>query len=122
MTEKERLYQSFGELIYVVAMADGIIQPAEIESLQTLMVDHEWSKEIEWSFNYERSKTPNVDDLYQKVINTCHQYGPSPIYAEFISAMKKIAEADQGTNKKEKKIIESFSSELIARFQRDLAL
>jgi len=120
MTKKERLYEALGELIYVVAMADGIVQKEEMEVLISILKGHSWAENIQWSFDYEHDKSRDIEALYQKVIDTCHKYGPSPIYVDFIETMHQIAEASNGIEKNEAKIIDSFSSDLLSRFKRDL--
>lgn len=120
MTEKEKLYETLGELLFVVAKADGVVQAEEREAFQALLKGHAWAEEIEWSFNFEEANASDIDDLYQKVINVCHRIGPSPEYNEFIKAMKKIATASDGIDEKESAIVSSFSKDLISRFQNDI--
>lgn len=120
MRDTEKLYETLGELLFVVAKADGIIQDAEKESLKELLAGHSWAEQIKRSFDYEVNKNASVEDVYNKVISFCHSYGPTAEYEEFISAMKIIADAAEGTVDSESKIINSFSRDLIARFQRDL--
>lgn len=120
MTEQEKLYETLGELLFVVAKADGIIQDEEKESLKALLKNHAWASEIQWSFNYEETKDSSVEETYKKVINFCHSYGPTPIYEEFIEAMNTIANAHDGVDQHESEIITSFSKDLITRFKRDL--
>jgi len=50
MSEKEKLYETLGELLYVIAKADGLIQEEERASLDELLKSHSWAKEIKWSF------------------------------------------------------------------------
>ncbi|UKN02790.1 TerB family tellurite resistance protein [Paracrocinitomix mangrovi] len=120
MTDQEKLYETLGELIYAVAMADGVIQKEEREALSQLLNRHSWAAEIKWSFDYEEANKSTVEETYNKVINYCHSYGPSPIYKESIAAMKTIAHASDGIDKNEDNIISSFSTDLIARFQKDI--
>ena len=120
MTAEERLYENMGELLYVIAQADGAIQDEELEVIKEILKDHKWAEEIKWSFIYEASKERDIEEVYKKVITSCHMNGPSPIYAEFIDAMNKVAAASNGIDQDEKEKIDAFSSDLIARFQRDL--
>ncbi|NOQ75207.1 MAG: TerB family tellurite resistance protein [Crocinitomix sp.] len=120
MTAAERLFEVFGELLYAIAMADGLIQDEELTALEEIVENHPWSTAVKWSFNYEKTKAHNVEEVYNKVINFCHQHGPSPHYTDFISAMEKVAAAANGTEDSETKIIQSFSADLTARFQEDL--
>jgi len=119
MRKEEKLYEVLGELLYAIAKADGVVQNEEKEALKRLLNNHPHGSDILWSFEYEESKETSIDELYNKVINYCHGYGPSPIYVEFINDMKIVAEASNGIDDQEAKIINSFSKDLLARFQRD---
>ncbi|WP_282035531.1 TerB family tellurite resistance protein [Saccharicrinis aurantiacus] len=119
MKNEERLYDVLGELLYAVAKADGVIQSEEKDALKKLFENHPSGTEIIWSFEYEESKETSIDELYNKVINFCHGYGPSPIYVEFIEGMKVIAESSDGVDANESKIINSFSKDLLERFQKE---
>jgi uncharacterized tellurite resistance protein B-like protein len=121
MKKKERLYEALGELIYAVAKADGLIQKEEFSMLDSLLKDHPWASTIKWSFDYEVSKNQSLNDIYEKAINHCQNYGQAPEYIEFIDIMSKIAEASSGIDKKEQKLISSFSSDLVERFKKDIA-
>ena len=120
MTEKEKLYEVLGELLYVIAKTDGVIQNEEREALRLLLKDHSWAADVNWSFNYEESKNSSVEEIYKKVISFCQNYGPTPEYDEFIGAMKLVANASEGIDENESQIINSFSKDLIERFQHDL--
>lgn len=120
MSDKEKLYETLGELLFCIAKADGVIQEEEKESLQKLLKNHSWASEIKWSFYYEEANNSSLEETYNKVINFCHAYGPAPEYEEFIEAMKIVAEASDGIDKDESELINSFSKDLIERFQRDL--
>jgi len=120
MTDQEKLYETYGELLYVVAMADGVIQDEERETLKSILKKHSWANEIKWSFNYEEAKAHSIDELYNKVISVCHRIGPSPIYDEFIQGMEALALSSSGIDEQESNKINSFSKDLIERFQRDL--
>ena len=119
MQQIEKLYEVMGELLYAVAKADGIIQKEEKEALKKLLQNHALEESIMWSFEYEESKNTSVEEIYNKAINFCHSYGPAAQYQEFINAMQVIAEAAEGINDNESKIINSFSKDLLARFQSD---
>jgi len=120
MKKVEKLYEVMGELLYAVAMADGVIQPEEKEALKKLLRNHMSEEDILWSFEYEESKNSSVEEIYNKVINFCHNYGPAPQYNEFIKAMEVVATASNGIEASEEKIIHSFSKDLMVRFQSDI--
>lgn len=121
MTDTEKLYETLGELLYVVAMADGVIQDDEREALKKMLENHSWAKEISWSFNYEESKNSSIESLYEKVISVCSKIGPSPIYEEFIESINVLANADQNLDSKEEKVISSFSKDLVEQFSKDIS-
>ncbi len=120
MKKIDKLYEVMGELLYAVAMADGVIQPEEKEALKKLLNNHVSGTDILWSFEYEESRKSSIEETYNKVINFCHSYGPAPQYDEFIKAMNVIAEASNGIEDKESAIINSFSKDLMERFQSDI--
>jgi len=119
---KEKLYEAFGELIYVVAMADGRVQSTEMEALKKLVSEHPLGSDIKWSFNYELAKSADVSDTYQKVLNTCQAYGPTEDYLLLIDLLKKVAAASNGIDESEQSIINNFQTDLIARFKEDSSI
>lgn len=120
MSEKEKLYETLGELIFVVAMADGVIHDTEMNALYKILDNHPWASNIRWSFDYERDKNHSVEQTYNKVINFCHRYGPTAEYEEFIDVMNKIAEASGTVEPEQEHIINSFTADLTERFRKDI--
>lgn len=120
MIAKERLYDAFGELIYAVALADGAIQNEEITKLNEILNKHQWAKEIEWSFNYEKSKSITVKDAYTKAMSTFKDYGPDPEYQNMLEVMLEVAKAFNGIVPEEQKIIDDFQKELREKFIKDV--
>ncbi len=120
MNKLDKLYETFGELLYVLAKADGIIQDEEIEALHKLLGNHPWAKDVEWSFNYEKDHNNDIDMVYKKVIDYCAEYGPTPEYKDFIDVMTHVANASSGIDAEEQKIINSFTNDLTERFKNDI--
>lgn len=120
MGKLERLYDVFGDLLYVVAKADGIVQKEEVEVLERVIANHPWAKEIEWAFNYDLEKNTSVDYLYKKVIDFCHEYGPNPEYKFLLDVLEAVANASGQVNEKEMGVINKFTTELTDRFKKDL--
>ena len=119
---KEKLYEAFGELIYVVAMADGEIQDTEIVALKKIVNEHLLGADIKWSFDYEARNKMNTADTYQKVLNTCQAYGPTEEYLLLIDLLEKVAAASAGIDEKEQQVINDFQADLIARFKGDSSI
>jgi tellurite resistance protein len=120
-SEKEKMYEIMGELIYAIAKADGIVQEEEISKLNEILEGHPWASEIKWSFNYEKNRNASVEEVYKKVIDYCKNNGASAEYSEFLDVMKKIANSSQGIDAEEEQLINSFTEDLIKRFNTDIS-
>ena len=114
---KTALYDAFGELLYVLAKADGEIQQEEKDELQKIIKAHPWSKEILWSFNYEVRKENNLEDLYHKVLYACFELGPDPEYQFMLEVLEAVAESSLSVVEEERALIERFKKDLIEEFQ-----
>lgn len=116
MVSKTRLYDAFGELIYAVALADGMIQQEEIATLEKVLAEHPWGKEIRWSFNYEIKKENQLMETYNKALETLKENGPHPDYAYLIEVLEAVAAASDGFQKKEGQIISNLQKSLKSHF------
>lgn len=116
----EKLYEAFGELLYVVAMADGVIDDKEITALEDVLADNPWAADIKWSFDYERKKQNAPEEAYQKVLDYCQHIGPKAVYKDMLEVMHAIAKASEGVSEKEQQIMDTFSHTLTERFRKDL--
>ena len=119
MSNKEKLYDAFGELVYVVAMTDGIIQSEEKQALHEIIAGNPWARGIEWSFNYEVNRHQDIDYLYNKVLDYCHRNGPDPEYKFLIEVLEAVARASSNIDD-EKQVIDKFTFELTERFKKDI--
>lgn len=116
MGNPEKIYEAFGELIYVVAMADGAIQDSEMKVIKDELANYKYGEQVLWSFNYELEKKNPVEDTYKKVITCCEAHGPEKEYQFFIDLLEKMAKASAGMDDAEAKAISSFRADLIKRF------
>lgn len=114
---KVALYDAFGELLYMLAKADGEIQEEEVKELQKILKAHPWSTQIIWSFDYEVKKENNLDDLYKKVLHACFDMGPDPEYQFMLEVLEAVAESSLGVVEEERSLIERFKKDLIDEFQ-----
>jgi len=117
---QEKLYDAFGELLYVVAMADGLIQDEEITALERVLADHPWAADIKWSFEYERKKGNAVEDVYDKVIDYCKYNGPHPEYQKMVEVMEAVANASAGVDAEEQAVMDGFVKTLVDKFKTDI--
>jgi len=120
MQNTEKLYEAFGELIYVIAMADGEVQKEELEVIEKRLAAHPWGKDIKWSFDYEVKKGRSIEELYKKVITYCEMHGPEKEYAFLLEVINEVAESHAGTDADEQKVMDSFVSDLTKRFKADI--
>ncbi len=120
MSSKVKLYDVFGELLYVMAMADGEVQAEEVAKLEELLANHPWGREIKWSFDYERKQGSAPEDLYRKVILFCEAHGPDPEYQSMLEIMQAMAKASAGVDLEEQVVLDSFIFSLTERFRADI--
>lgn len=120
MIKKTKLYDAFGELLYAIAIADGEIQDEEKKTLERLLKEHPWSREIKWSFDYENQKKHSVEEAYSKAIDICKENGPDPEYKYLLDVMVNVADAFDGIVPQEKIVIDNFRKDLKDRFMSDL--
>ncbi len=120
MVSKTRLNDAFGELIYAVALADGLIQQEELDKISEVLKNHSWGKDIQWSFDYESRKGNDPKDAYEKALDVLKEHGPDPDYAFLIQILEEIAQASDGVDKEEKELIDGFQSSLREHFLKYL--
>ncbi|MCH2084359.1 MAG: hypothetical protein MK226_18320 [Saprospiraceae bacterium] len=113
---KEQLYDALGELIYAVAFADGEVQESEVKQLEKVISTHPWAAAVKWSFNYEKSKGKSVEEAYEKAIDTCKAYGPTEEYVYLFKTLDAVAEANNGIELSEAKLIQRFKNDLKEHF------
>ena len=116
MVSETRLYDAFGELIYTVAVADGMIQDEEIKVIEEKLLEYDWGKDVKWSFNYEKKKGSDLKDTYLKALETFKEHGPHPDYYNLIELLEEVAKASDGFEKKEGQVISIFNKSLRAHF------
>lgn len=118
--DKNRLYDAFGELIYAVAKADGLVQAEELTALETILSGHPWAKEIQWSFDYENRKENSVEEAYKKAVDICKFNGPDPEYDFLFEVLEEVAKASDTIEESEASVILDFTNELKERFIKDI--
>ena len=120
MSSKERLYDAFGEIIYAIALADGIVQAEEIDKLQEIVSRHPWASQIKWSFDYEFSREKDITTSYNSALFRLKDHGPDPDYKYLIDFINEIADASSGIDDNEEKMITDFRESLRAHFLENI--
>ncbi|MGH1336618.1 MAG: TerB family tellurite resistance protein [Aureispira sp.] len=118
----EKLYEAFGELLYVVAMADGLIQESEVTALEKVLAANPWAADIKWSFDYERKKETSPEVAYHKVLDYCKHAGPQAAYGDMLEVMHAVAKASDGIDNEEQAVMDTFIHTLTERFKKDVAI
>lgn len=117
---KEKLYDAMGELIYAVALADGMVSEQESQTLHELLQQHDWAASVEWSFKYEKMKANSLEDAYQRALDTCKSYGPCEDYVLLLDVLRRVSEASDGMVVAEADLINRFTHELTDYFKETL--
>ena len=100
----------FGKILYSLAMADGEVQDAELETLRKIVAKNEWAKEIEFSFTkaMELNMDPHISFLKNmRVFGSRDVEEHMPF---FLDLMEKIAESHSGMAPAELSMIEEFKA------------
>jgi len=120
MKNTAKLIEAFGELAYVIAMADGRVQEEEIKALEQKLANHKWGADIKWSFDYEVNKQNDPEMLYKKVMTYCEMHGPDPEYHFLMELLETIAKASNGVDADEAGVMNDFTQDLTNKFKADI--
>ncbi|MFK8008659.1 MAG: TerB family tellurite resistance protein [Saprospiraceae bacterium] len=116
MVSQARLHDAFGEIIYAVAIADGLIQEEELKLIDEKLAHFSWGEDAKWSFNWERKKETQLKDAYLKALDTLKENGPTSSYYDLINILEEVAKASDGFEKKEGQVISIFNKSLKSHF------
>ena len=116
MVSQARLHDAFGEVIYAVAIADGLIQEEELKVIDEKLTQFSWGGDAKWSFNWERKKETQLKDAYLKALETLKENGPTPSYYDLINILEDVAKASNGFERKEGQVISIFNKSLKSHF------
>lgn len=117
MVQRQQLYTAFGQLIYALARADGEVQQEELEQINKLLITHQWSNDILWSFNTEYSKKALSDTTLTKSIAIFREYGPYYEYPYFFHVIEEIAKAYNGIVKEEQQVLDELREVLLVELK-----
>ena len=116
MVSQARLHDAFGEIIYAVAIADGLIQEEELNVINEKLSNFPWGEDAKWSFNWEVKKETQLKDAYLKALDTLKENGPHPNYYDLINILEEVGKASNGFERKEGRVISIFNKSLRAHF------
>jgi len=116
MVSETKLYDAFGEIIYAVAIADGMIQDEEIKVIEEQLAKYTWGENAKWSFNYERKNETQLKEAYLKSLHTLKENGPHENYYDLINILEEVAKANDDFEKKEGRVISIFNKTLRSHF------
>lgn len=106
MNSKEQLYDSFAELIFSVAMADGVIDEEEIAEIKRLTGNHPLGQKIETLIKESTKEDDEISivQTYKATLSLCKSIGPDSEYEfligvlEDFSKISKTADSDDDLN------------------------
>ena len=98
----------FGKILYAVAMADGKVQQEELDELKKIVMEDEWAKEIELSFDEALDLRMDPKIVFYKNIRIFNTLQTEEYMPYFINLMKRIAMAYDGIVPEEKALIMEF--------------
>jgi uncharacterized tellurite resistance protein B-like protein len=124
----KQFYKELGQLLYVVAYSDGVIQKKEVEALREFvlkeLVPFEHSSDssgmnkafyTEFEFEAIADKRAPAEDVYRSFVNYLNEnafYINNQMRASLIKAVETVANAYKKTNKKEQEMIDKIMEEI----------
>lgn len=119
---KENIHRAMGSLAYAIAMADGEVQPEEVDTIKRLAqkefelseTDNEWIKKM---FEQLASSKISLDDAYNYAIDVLESNRYDYDFDEgmkkkCVNFMKKIADAFSEISYSEVSIIHRFEKDM----------
>lgn len=119
MVNKEKLYEAFGELLYAVAISDGVVQQEEKAKLEEKLAQYSWGEQVLWSFNYEAANHHNLKGAYDRAFSVMNEYGPFREFYEFMQLLEEVAASSQGIDSDERQLIDRFHKEIKDAFMNN---
>ena len=119
MDSKQNLYYALGIFAYAVAKADGVVQHEEKEELHKIVsdnLDHDMDFQyVEIIFSILQKDKPGFEDVHKWALEALEQgkyHLTYEIKDQFITVLKKVAEAFPPTTPEENELIQIFIQEL----------
>lgn len=119
MDKQTELYKAFGKMIYLVAIADGLIQPEETETLDRLIANQDWAHTVKWSFDELVALPLEPKEVYKEVMDTFVEHGPDPAYHQLFEVLEAVAQASDGLDSEEAEVLIDLEVDLRSRFLED---
>lgn len=109
---KEQLYQSFAELIYAVAMADGILMAAERKAIKQILGDHAMMPYIDNLFDATNKHSISIVSAYYKVRQYIKENKPDPEFSFLVQVLEALSKLSEGVADEEENLVEDFVLDL----------
>ena len=112
MGVKEKLYSSFAELIYAIAMADGILEDIEKEAIENSTNEHPIQGIINQLFEDDNIiEEVSIVGSYKNIVDYYREYGEDEEYAFLINILEELSKACK-TDEADEDLIDSIIDEL----------
>jgi hypothetical protein len=109
---KEQLYQSFAELIYAVAMADGIVVAEERKAIKQIAGDHPMISFIDNLFDARDKPSISIVSAYYKVRQYIKENKPDPEFSFLVQVLEALSKLSEGVADEEENLVEEFVLDL----------
>ncbi|MEN7548030.1 hypothetical protein AAG747_08920 [Rapidithrix thailandica] len=121
MDLRDDLFQSFGELLYVIFNQDNGISDHQFQGIRQTLQQVSWGEEVYWSFQYEAQHHPEPEKLFYQVLDAFSQFGPQETYAPFFTLILHLIHQSESSDLKEQRLkkFERFRFLIMERFQND---
>ncbi|MBX2842355.1 MAG: hypothetical protein KTR26_11320 [Flammeovirgaceae bacterium] len=90
MVNKEKIYESFGELIFAVLRIDGIVRKEQKEKIELILNKFEFGDQVLWSFTYENNHKKKWEEIENNSLEHFLEFGPSKDYQIFFDIFEEM--------------------------------
>ena len=119
MNSKEELYDSFAELLFSIAMADGEIDEEETQELNRLIGNHPLRSRIDNLMKeHDEDSELSIVKSYKSTLSLCKQLGTDSEYAFLIKVLEDFSKVSKSEEDDEEEdlnevIIEGLKQQLL---------
>ncbi len=115
--DKSDLYRSFGDLIYAIAMADGILQEEEKNAIRKIIGDHAMMPFVDESLNRKVKEEISIVSAYYKVMNYIKENKPDPEFHFLLQVLEALSKLSAGVDEDDENLMEDFIADLRSRLK-----
>lgn len=115
--DKSNLYRSFGDLIYAIAMADGILQDEEKTAIRKIIGEHAMMPYIEQALDRKEKKEISIVSAYYKVMTYIKENKPDPEFHFLLKVLEALSKLSAGVDEDDENLMEDFIADLRSKLK-----